>query len=193
MAQARRVRLTESTNCLSRSLEGKFIFICDTCSNFVGTANGARSRRAVETLCNLASADGSRRSKWRLELLCATHEWPVRPTRLATGNSVPRSFPVRSLFRFVARTQCFRRKYALEGTYPTLVDIQVAIFPVFFPVSREFRQRRVRARLRPPPYLFSRVNPLLLVELVLCRPIETAPFIGSWATSSLWRRQTSSM
>src|SRR6266568_3034548 len=86
------------------------------------------------------------------------------------------AFPDHSLFRFVARTQCFRRKYALEGTYPTLVDIQVAIFPVFFPVSREFRQRRVRARLRPPPYLFSRVNPLLLVELVLCRPIETAPF-----------------
>ena len=42
-------------------------------------------------------------------------------------------------------------RYSLVGTYLLMASIECAIFPVFFPVSRELGKRRVRTRLRPPP------------------------------------------
>jgi hypothetical protein len=63
------------------------------------------------------------------------------------------AFPALSLFDPCSDSSQEHRfpKYSLGGTYRVRVAEEGAIFPVFFPVSRELRQRRVRARLRPPP------------------------------------------
>ena len=65
---------------------------------------------------------------------------------------IPCSFPVRSLFRFSSRSPACLANPSLIGTYRQTVSTQSAIFPVFFPVSREFGARgEVRSGLRPPP------------------------------------------
>jgi hypothetical protein len=80
-----------------------------------------------------------------------------RTKNLVTGNCIPCLFLVRSLFRFVARTQFSPPTYFQSAVYLLDVAFECAIFAVFFRVTREFGRARVRARLRPPPT--SRFSP----------------------------------
>src|ERR1700719_4095411 len=70
---------------------------------------------------------------------------------LVTGNLnsliIPCSIPV----PIRRKNGVFPPKYSLPGTYLLGVATEGPRFPVFFPVSKEFARRRVRAGLHPPP------------------------------------------
>jgi hypothetical protein len=51
---------------------------------------------------------------------------------------MPCSFPDRSLFRKALKMPFYPAKISLLGTYPIGVARDAVIFPVFFPVKREF-------------------------------------------------------
>jgi hypothetical protein len=59
-----------------------------------------------------------------------------------TGNSIPCSFPDRSLFQLGSKDQSFLLKYSALGSYCRMASTEDTKFPVFFPVSREFGWRR---------------------------------------------------
>jgi hypothetical protein len=65
-----------------------------------------------------------------------------RSTRIrflcTTGNPIPCSFPDPALFRLVERTRFSSLTYSYSGAYDANDRANVSIFPVFFPVSREF-------------------------------------------------------
>ena len=81
------------------------------------------------------------------------------------------SFPVRSLFRFAANNEYLSLISVLSGELAGFGSGSRHGFPVFFPVSRELRQRRVRTRLRPPPHSLG-------IFLGCCYFLQNGPFAG---------------